>query len=292
MLLGEFERAWRESDRISHDAAFPSGRALIRCSRGLGDAIQFLRYTPDLKRHCNQIAVQGPPRLLPLLHHMRGIDRAIALEDVVEDGEYDSEIECSDLPYVFRTIPQTIPRRAPYIHLSRSRIEARRQALASADGRMRVGIAWTAGAWNPVRSIPSVYLEPLVHIREAAFFSLQRGPEADELLRISSLSVIPSTEEKDGDIVDTAATISNLDLVISVDTMVAHLAGALNRPVWVLLQHAADWRWMLNRPDTPWYPSMRLFRQPSPGDWAGLIAVVAPELSKFARHASHAAGIT
>ncbi|HEX5430523.1 MAG TPA: glycosyltransferase family 9 protein [Bryobacteraceae bacterium] len=286
MRLGEFERAWGESDRVSGGpAALPSGRILIRCCRGLGDAIQFLRYAPGLKRHGDSVAVQGPLRLLPLLKHMRGIDRAIPLEEAIDAREYDSEIECSDLPYVFRTTLETIPREMPYIFLPQSRIELRRRELGPAGGRLKIGIAWAAGAWNPVRSIPPVYLEPLARIPGIALFSLKRGADVNDLWQSPLLAGIPHGERPEGNIDDTAATITGLDLVISVDTMVAHLAGALNRPVWVLLQHTADWRWMLRRSDTPWYPSMRLFRQPSPGDWAGAVQEVCEELSKFAGYA-------
>jgi hypothetical protein len=144
--------------------------------------------------------------------------------------------------------------------------------------RPRVGLVWAAGAWKPERSVGLDRLAPLAAIPGIAIINLQRGPEYRGWR--NSLEPLPMIEVFDTDAVaDTAATIANLDLVITVDTMVAHLAGALGAPVWLMLHFAADWRWLLDRADSPWYPTMRLFRQSRPGDWDEVVAGVAAAIA-------------
>ncbi|MGI8742582.1 MAG: glycosyltransferase [Bryobacteraceae bacterium] len=275
MLLGNFERAWKESDQTgaSFRGTLPvtGGRLLIRCLRGLGDAIQFLRYARELREHCDHLTVYAPSRLLPLCPFISGIDEAISVDSPLNGSDYDYEMECSDLPYVFRTTQSTIPSGRGYL---RSPVE---RVSAGCD-RLKIGIAWAAGSWNPGRSIPLDLFEPLTRIPGLALYSLQRGPEAGQLRAFAHREAVLDAESEAGDIVDTMAVVAKLDLVISVDTMVAHLAGALGRPVWTLLPHAADWRWMLDRCDSPWYSSMRLLRQTSPGDWGGVVNRVTKRL--------------
>jgi len=258
-----------ESDR-SEPASFggigpvQSSRVLVRCLRGLGDAVQFLRFARELRQHCTEIVVQAPARVLPLLRRFPGIDEAVSLQTRLTG--FDFEIECSDLPYLFRTTLPTLPPPAAI-----SGIETHQTIH---DNRPRVGIAWAAGDWNPIRSIPLSCFRLLTDNPGVQLFSLQRGTHALELRRHAEFASIVETEQEHGSILDTAVTIASLDLVVSVDTMVAHLAGTLGRPVWTLLNYAADWRWMLERSDSPWYPSMRLFRQPRPGDWTTTLLTV------------------
>jgi hypothetical protein len=292
MLLGEFTHAWEEGDRIAalSGEVFPPvrGHVAIRCGRGLGDAIQFLRYAALLRPRCSRITVLAPPRLLPLLARFKGVDDAVSAWEPDAWPECDAEIECSHLPYLFRTTCATIPFADGYLSLDREpppRVLAPgRERGASAGLReapaeavFRVGIAWAAGEWNPARSIPPSIFAALLETTGVRFVSLQRGEHAHDL----PLHVTPPirVETPESTIVDTAAAIAALDLVICVDTMIAHLAGALGRPVWVLLRYAADWRWMLDRTGSPWYSSMRLFRQRSPDDWEGLVEDVRNQLA-------------
>jgi hypothetical protein len=263
MFLGEYEEAWKESDLAG--ASFKGWpalhqRVLIRCLRGLGDGIQFLRYARLLRRHCDRITVQAPPQLLRLCDFIPGIDEAVPLDYTSIPPKYDFEIECSDLPYLFRTTLANIPFREGYICAPVERPDAKSDCL-------RVGIVWAAGEWNPVRSIPLSLLEPLTEISGLKLVSLQKGPEVTQFKDFGRRESIADLGSALNDIVDTMTAIAQLDLVISVDTMVAHLAGAMGKPVWVLLGNAADWRWMLDRSDTPWYRSMRLFRQSATADW-------------------------
>jgi len=148
---------------------------------------------------------------------------------------------------------------------------------------LKVGLVWTAGEWKPERSIALDGLAGLAAIPGVAFVNLQRGPEYRRW-RVAPGGAPPMAEIFAGDdIGDAAAAIAGLDLVVTVDTMAAHLAGALGVPVWLMLHFAADWRWLLGRDDTPWYPTMRLFRQPSPGDWESVVAAVAAALRDRAR---------
>lgn len=290
MLLGEFEKAWQESDRFGAPFSFCGNRPeriTVRCDRGIGDAIQFLRYVPALKKHCGLLRVEGPDRLLPLLEFLPCIDEAGELTYRGNPRSGGPEIECSDLPYLFRTTLNTIPASVPYIQIPAQRVKAARECFASSPC-FKVGIAWAAGQWNPTRSIPLAALVPLAEVVGVKLFSLQRGADARQLRQLSNPGIILSAEREDSGIVDTAAAILNLDLVISVDTMIAHLAGALGKPVWTLLQHAADWRWMLETRISPWYPSMRLFRQSRLGSWESVVNQVHAELI---REVSRARGI-
>lgn len=280
MLLGDFERAWQESDRsgASFRGSLPDtgGRVLIRCQRGLGDGIQFLRYAAALRARCDCLTLQAPARLLPLCQFIHGIDEAFSLESPLQPADY--EMECSDLPYLFRATQFTIPLAEGYLKMPPDRIRACRAPL---PGRLKVGIVWAAASWNPGRSIPLDILLSLSEIPGVQLFSLQRGEEAEQLRALRDGGRVIELEREDGDLVDTMGIVSHLDLVISVDTMVAHLAGAMGKPVWTLLTYAADWRWMLERTDSPWYASMRLFRQPRPGDWRAVVHAIEEKLEAF-----------
>ena len=290
MLLGNFAEAWMESDCVQryrssagitcrHEpihlrfvwdgSPLECGRVLLRCYHGLGDTLQFIRYVPLLKERARHVMVQAQPGLIPLLQSMQEIDRLIPLGGAEPD--YDVEIESMELPHAFRTTPATIPAAIPYL-----RVKSAPKPLD--DRRLRVGLVWTAGAWKPERSIPVSELAVLTSVPGVAVFSLQRGPSRKDLPAIGCAGELGSDE-----IPDTAAAIGSLDLVITVDTMIPHLAGAMGKPVWTLLHFHSDWRWMLDRDDSPWYPTMRLFRQPSPGDWQTVIGQVRDELLNCVR---------
>lgn len=299
MLRGEFERAWRETDcaeaaRLRDPAACERNAALpphlrrvwdgtplenkdvlVRCYHGLGDTIQFIRYLPLLKQRARRVFLQCQSELIPLLASVPGKDRVFSLDEDVPLADRPVEIELMELAYAFRTTLATIPNRVPYLRPRRSACASKH--LASRRGTTKIGLAWSSGNWDPQRNIPLQKLAFLNNVPNLRLFSLQRGPAAGEIAANPDLRVT-QTEESRGAIVDTASTILKLDLVISVDTMVAHLAGALGKPVWLLLPFCADWRWMLDRRDSPWYPTMRIFRQPRPHEWDSVAHNVAAAL--------------
>jgi hypothetical protein len=286
MLRGEFEAAWRVSDRVLSERAgrpcwhlprhfqyFWDGsplsgrRVLVRCYHGLGDTIQFIRYAPLLRRVAREVIVWAQAPLLPLLSTVGGIDRLLPLHDGSPEADYDAEVELMELPHVFRTTLRDLPATVPYINVE--------PVPLAREGRLAVGINWRAGDWDERRSVPFPLLAQLAELPGVRWYVFQRGPALAEVP--PGFGVVPEAAT----LYEEARVMRSLDLMISVDTMTAHLAGALGVRAWTLLQHEADWRWMERREDSPWYPTMRLFRQPRPGDWAHVVTRVAAELKKL-----------
>jgi hypothetical protein len=270
MLLGEFERAWKESDQVGASFGITnpleSNHLLIRCLRGFGDAVHFLRYVETVKTHCDRLTVQAPAHFLPLLRILPGVDSVVPLGQCITESDYECCMECSDLPYLFRTTLDTIP---PPLDLG-----SVAHPVSKTSQHMRVGIKWSAGAWNPTREIPLHLLQPIWELPKLQLISLEQNTEG----RLVPHEMNETSIASDTTVFDTIGLISELDLVITVDTLIAHLAGSLGKPVWTLLQFASDWRWMLDRAESPWYPSMRLFRQPHPGNWEAVIEHVVAQL--------------
>jgi hypothetical protein len=287
MKAGRFESAWEISDMILrarsgndsphlprhlqaiwNGASLKGRRVLVRCYHGLGDTIQFIRYIPPVRAVAREVIVWAQPELIPLLRGMAGIGTLLPLHDGTPDVGYDVDAEIMEFPHVFRTTLDTIPAETPYIHV--------KPAPVPGDGRMRVGLVWNSGDWDAGRSIPFSLIPPLEEVPDLAWHIFQRGPGLDE--RNDGFGIMAGSD----DVLETARRVRTLDLMISVDTMVAHLAGALGTPVWTLLQADADWRWMEGREDSPWYPTMRLFRQEKKGDWKPVIVRIGQELKKIA----------
>jgi hypothetical protein len=287
MRRGRFAEAWRISDAVlaarsaaeADKSGVPAHRryvwtgaplaersVLVRCYHGLGDTIQFIRLSARLKAMGCMVAVQAQPELLPLLAGMKEIDRLVQLDWTTPDPPHDVAIEVMELAHALRITEADLPGPMPYL-------TAPELPGSPPDSRLRVGLAWSAGMWDPRRSLGLEQLRSLVSVPNAAFFSLQRGG-AEAALADETVLKVENPADRSMDIMDTAALIARLDLVISVDTMVAHLAGAMGRPVWLLLHDDPDWRWMQGRADSPWYPTMRLFRQPAPGDWETVVAEI------------------
>jgi Glycosyltransferase family 9 (heptosyltransferase) len=286
MRRGEFEAAWAISDAVLRrragvpcwhlprhlqyvwDGTPLAGRhVLVRCYHGLGDTIQFIRYMPRLKALAAAVSVWAQPALLPLLHTMQGSNRLLALHDGTPDVAYDVDVEVMELPHVFRTTLATIPAEIPYLHVE--------PAFLLHQGQFAVGLAWRAGEWDARRSIPFVLLKPLWDVPGITWYILQRGPGLTEWC--AGFGILPGASN----LREEARLIRALDLVISVDTMPAHLAGALGVPAWTLLPTQADWRWLEDRDDSPWYPTMRLFRQGRDGAWEPVITHVAAALERL-----------
>ena len=252
-------------------------RILLTAEQGLGDTIQFARYAPILARNGATVVLEVPRELAALLAHIDGVT------EVVVRGEprptFDVYCPLASLPRALRTELATIPADVPYLRPSPERLakwRARIEALPSP----RIALAWAGSADHANdrnRSIPLAQLAPLL-VRKAGFISIQRELRASDAETLGGLSQLMHVGDDLADFDDTAAVMALADLVISVDTSVVHLAGALGRPTWVLLPFCPDWRWMLERGDTLWYPSVRLFRQPAPGDWNSVIASVAEQL--------------
>ena len=295
MLLGKFEDAWRESDRIAALCApgpaelwdglpLAGKRVVIRCLHGFGDTIQFLRYTELVKQTAAEVIVETHPEMVSLAHCLSFIDRVVTWSDAgaLSRDDWDQQIELTELPRIFRTTVSTIPCRIPYFHISKEAIERSRVRLLSERDGPKVGLLWAASSWNTARSVPLRSLAPLLDDRRFSFYSFQRGAAFDEVKELGPGKILHDTSAGAPDIADTAADLTHMDLLITVDTMAAHLAGALGRPVFTLLPFEADWRWMMDRTDTPWYPTMQLFRQGQKGDWSGAIGDIAEALSQFA----------
>lgn len=236
-------------------------RLFVRCYHGLGDTLQFVRLLATPRLRAAEITLWAQPQLLTLLQTVRGIDRLLPLHEGEPDLDYDVDVELMELPHALRLDAADLPGPLPYIYVSAPR--ARRH------GARRVGICWRSGDWRTERSIPAEALQPWASLPGIRWFNLQFPPEPCGL---------PAAPIACCDIAELAVRLRLLDLVITVDTMTAHLAGALGIPVWLLLDHDPDWRWMSDRDDSPWYPTMRLFRQRRPGDWTEVIERVRSEL--------------
>jgi hypothetical protein len=187
------------------------------------------------------------------------------------------------LPMIFQTRHESIPRETPYLFADPAQMASWQKRLGERSSPLRVGLVWSGDSQNRrnrKRIVPLQMLPPLWRLEGIEFFSLQLGPEAARLAEFPSAPIV-NHMSLIADFADTAAFMSQLDLIISVDTSVAHLAGALGRPVWTLLSFVPDWRWGLEKEETPWYPSMRLFRQPALGDWGPVIQRVENELRRL-----------
>jgi hypothetical protein len=255
-------------------------RLFVYAEQGAGDNIQFGRYLPELARLGAHVFLECPRSLAKLFKTIQGLEQVIVKGEAIP--AFDRACALMSLARWFKTTINTIPASVPYLRIQGKTPDLPRVAEAPPDG-LKIGLAW---AGNPAhkndrhRSIPFETLRPLLGRAGATFYSLQVRDDPTSRLhppetRLTDLSPLIS------DYSDTAALLCQLDLVISVDTSVAHLAGALGRPVWVLLPYAPDWRWLLGRADCPWYPTMRLFRQPQPGDWETVVRQVAGELAEF-----------
>ena len=304
MLRGDLPAAWCESDAIRRRGApdphrFWMGedlrgkRVILRSLHGFGDAVQMFRFLPRLQAMAAHLIVEVPPRLVELAPFFDGVTEVITWGEgaPAQSPLWDVQLEVMELPYLLRVSTGELAPKHGYLRLPAAlrvevaaSMEAKRAASMKAERVPRVGVVWTAGHWNPSRSIAPELLAGLARVEGVEFWSLEHrhGSAAN-----SSFPAQPTDSWRDaaevGDgILRLAATVEQLDLVITVDTLAAHLAGALGVPCWLLLQHRADWRWMSGRTDSPWYPTLQLYRQRAPGDWAGLLATVAADLKVWA----------
>ena len=300
LLRGEWSEGWKDYDlrfRKRHNRArrpdHPapewigeplSGKSiLVSAEQGYGDTIQFIRFVPRLVAQGARVTVVASQRLHRLLST---IGKGITFVDSLPPGaQYDYQIPLMSLPRVFDLRTDTVPAE-PYLEADHARSEIWRVRLG--NGRFKVGLCWQgnpAGSIDNGRSVPLAEFLPLTQVENLRVISLQRIHGLDQLNKRPRAMAI-ETPEHDFDcgadaFLDTAAMMQHLDLVVTTDTSVAHLAGALGRPVWVALQYVPDWRWLLDRSDTPWYRSMRLFRQKRVGDWSDPIAEMTAALRRM-----------
>lgn len=299
LAMGDYARGWAEHEwRQIHPPhstrQLPprwrgepiSGRSiLLYGEQGLGDTLQFVRYAPMVAACGASVVLEVQPGLGRLLRGLPCIDRVVTCGEHVPATDLHAPL--MSLPWIFGTTVETVPAAIPYLVPAADAIGAWRDRLDGQYG-LRIGLVWAGGTHDDDigsalldrrRSMPAAALSVLAGIEGVRFYSLQKE-------RIAMPPGLDATDPmRDvGDFADTAALVANLDLVIAVDTAVAHAAAAIGRPVWLLSRFDGCWRWLHGRDDTPWYPTMRLYRQTSPGDWDGVMARVAADLRVLARH--------
>jgi hypothetical protein len=314
LVQGDFERGWPDYEWrwTQFDGplrAFPQPRwngadlggqpILIHAEQGLGDTLQFIRYVPMVHERGGKVIVECQPALAQLVATVSGV------ETVVSHGSawpaFAVHAPLLSLPRIFQTSLSTIPAVVPYVHVTAELVAQWQSRLAEVappavhGGRcLRIGIAWQG---NPKyvsdrkRSIPLSQFEPLSNVPGVTLISLQRGAGTEQLQSVAGRWRVIDMENSLGNdpesLLNLAAIIKNLDLVITCDTAIAHLAGALAAPVWVALPHIPDWRWLLQREDSPWYPSMRLFRQSCQGRWDDVFTRMESELQAKSSSLGH-----
>lgn len=268
-------------EKLWQGETFHGRRLLIRYEQGCGDNIQMARYLPLVKARGGTVLMETQSALCSLFQDLPGADTVIeAASDGKPTVEFDLCTFALDLPRIFKTELNTIP--APLAYLKSDPDKHRQWQVRLIGPEKKIGIVWAGSprhSNDKKRSCSLDHFASLADLENMLLFSLQVGANSQTKYNNHRIVDLGSYIR---DFSDTAAIISNLDLVISVDTAVLHLAGALGRPVWGLLPYVADWRWLLNRSDSPWYPSMRLFRQPHPDDWGSVFNAVQRELSSWA----------
>jgi tetratricopeptide (TPR) repeat protein/ADP-heptose:LPS heptosyltransferase len=297
LLSGNFAEGWKEYEwRWKTKYSMPrnfsqplwdgtdiNGKTiLLHGEQGFGDSIQFIRYAPLVAARGAQIIIECQKELVSLLKTAACVEQVIAHGDPLP--EFDVHCPLMSLPLVFNTNPGTIPAQIPYLHADKKSVQRWKEKLLSDGPNVKIGLAWAGRpthTMNRFRSLNLNTFAPLTRIHNADYYSLQKGNESEQAINPPQRMRLINHTSDLIDFADTAALIQNLDLVISVDTAVAHLAGALGKPVWTLLPFSPDWRWMLKREDSPWYPTMRLFRQQKPGEWELVISKIMEALNRF-----------
>jgi hypothetical protein len=304
LSLGDFDRGWLEYEwrrRLPADAALQrrfsqpewnggniSGRTLqVVCEQGLGDTLQFIRYVPLLARQGIRVVLECQPPLCEILGTLEGATQIVARGEPLP--RFDAHVRLMSLPGLLGTSIDNVPAGVPYLRANERRIGEWKQRLKAVTepsrDYFRVGINWQGDPTFPndkERSVPLLHLAPLAAVPGVRLYSLQKNhgieqlPAAREKFPITDFS--PPLDDGCGAFLDTAAVIAHLDLVISSDTSMIHLSGALGAQVWMATSYGCDWRWLRDRDDSPWYPTLRLFRQPRRGDWTAVFERMAATL--------------
>jgi len=301
LLQGQFDEGWRLYEERLHLAEFAyqnrehlapawqghnlqNGTLLLWTEQGLGDSIQFVRLAQQARKLCGKIILQCQPSLKWLFQTAPSIDEVIGTDD--PRPSCDAQASIMSLPALLKIIPATLPKSVPYLRPNADRIAYWRHRLEALP-RPWIGISWQGSLRNRSdrhRSIPLRYFAPLAQT-QGSLISLQQIFGLEQITTCgfdSRLIQFDKMDKSSAAFFDTAALMESLDVIVTSDTAIAHLGGALGRPTWVALQSVPDWRWMMDTPTSPWYPTMRLFRQPSPGDWATVMNSITQELRHLA----------
>jgi len=308
IVVGDFEKGfkdyewrWKRPKQGSYrtypeprwDGSDLDGKTIfLHAEQGLGDTFQFIRYARIAKEKGGIVIAGVQKPLVKLLSLCPYIDQVVALDE--KPPAFDLHAPLMSLPYILKTTIDTVPTDIPYLYADPTLVEHWNKTLLSSDKNIKVGICWQGNnkystpmlrATVALKSIEINKLNPLGAVPGVSIYSLQKTTGTDQLKTLPPEFTIHTFgddfDESNGRFMDTIAVIKNLDLIITVDTSIGHLAAALGKPTWVILPNPPDWRWMLECDNTPWYPTMRLFRQPTPGDWESVIEEVAQELKKY-----------
>jgi len=308
IALGEYREGWRlyETCLGNRDTRGPNPFAavkpwdgkpardkhlLIWSEQGFGDALHFIRYAELCKKRVGKVSVLCPKPLARLFKALPFIDDAF-----VETGErsFDEHVPMMSLPHLFDTVLETVPAAVPYLRVD-PEIQAKWAAKFAGVTGMKVGLVWAGGIRegnlnanriDRQRSVELERMRPWLDLQGARFYNLQKDKPAEQIATLGLADRLTDFMGEVADFADTAAIVQNLDLVITVDTSMAHLAGGLAKPVWILSRYNACWRWLQNRPTNPWYPTARIFGQPTLGDWDSVMAEVGRGLTlEIAKHA-------
>jgi hypothetical protein len=304
LYSGDWERGWREYEnrwlvypKLPAPGPQWQGEPLqgktifVHYEQGFGDTLQFCRYLPMLKSLGAKVLFMVQPALARLLQTCPGADEVFAPQD--KSPSYDYHIPLLSLPLVFQTRPNNVPAPIPYLTAEPARVAKWGESLQKLSG-VRIGIAWHGSRLDPydslerktrLRTCSVEAFARLAKIPGVTLVSVQKGAGSEQLAGASFRVAKIANFDDDGAFLDTAAIMKHLQLVVSVDTAVIHVAGALGVPVWVPLPYTADWRWLQKREETPWYPTMRLFRQKQPGDWTEVFERMAVALEQQLRAA-------
>lgn len=304
LATGDFEQGFQEyewrwktcqekrkkfTQPVWNGSSLAKKRLYVYAEQGLGDTIQFIRYLPELKKQGATIIFETQPPLRDLLSLCPYIDHLITASD--PEPVFDYHVPLMSIPLIVKTRLETIPCTTPYLYASPELTTAWREKLA-ADHSFKIGICWHGNSryTRPAlqiaaqeKAIPLSAFAPLAALPDVSLYSLQRVDGIDELDSIDfTVNTFDAAfDHTQGRFMDTAAVMHSLDLVITSDTSIAHLAGALGIPTWLLLSHPADWRWLRDRTDSPWYPTIRIFRQEKHNDWHAVIQAVRKALTKL-----------
>ena len=298
LALGQYREGWKLYEEGFGDfrganifapvppwGGMPGKHLLIWCEQGLGDCLQFVRYAELCKTRFEKVSVlcsTGYTSLLRLFSVIPFVDDVFNRPDYVGRNTFDTHVPMLSLPHRFDTVLETIPNRVPYLRVA-SEIQSKWAPKFAHITGLKVGLVWEGSGrlaryTDQWRNIALERIKGWLDLQGVQFFSLQKDNAPEQIAALGVGDRLIHFMDEARDFADTAAIIQNLDLVISVDTAVAHLAGGLGKPVWILSRYGADWRWLQNRPTNPWYPTARIFGQPTMGDWDSVIAEVEREL--------------
>lgn len=275
----DFTSTCRHTDIPLWDGSSLDGKIiLLHAEQGFGDAIQFVRYAPIAAQYGGTVVIECHPQLTSLFRSVRGVHSVISFGGPLPPVSFQAPL--LSLPRIFGTTLETIPAHCPYLAVLPEYQDKWKAIMPNKSTSLRVGLVWAGKSYpDPRRSCRLEDFAPLALMQRVEYYSLQVGIGADQAQTPpNGMALFDLTSQIDN-FADSAALIEQLDLVITIDTAIAHLAGALGKPVFLLLPFAPDWRWMLERIDSPWYPTMHLHRQKSPGDWGSVIRKLTTELS-------------